>query len=391
MKTDPPSIRPTRAFAPRGERSLKPQGIGALEQRPRANGPILRVSGGADDEPEPAAPLTDAWLRALCIDLMGRPPLPKERAEWLGRQRKEFITAVLQTEECWAHWLREQLYYFMLIDQFRPVKTSLDEIPALLADRTITARYALHRIGLSSSFDQRNPGADTFVTVVMEQFCGIEVQRATRELELGKTAYDGSPGLFLGSMANNQSDVVRIAVRHKDAARHLLEREHLRLCRAALPRKARGKLTRKLHESPELFFELFEEWLHSEPYAARVEEGAPVENHVWVRMVFLDLSGKLPSSGDVEALRSALDGLGDPAPLRSAIVRMLLSSEGTRAPALSELKAVGNWVDGLFARLLGRAPSPQERTAFIAAAKAGDTGPETVLYTLMTSSEYDNP
>lgn len=322
---------------------------------------------------------------------MGRPPLPAERERWLGEPLQDFVRAVLVTEECWAHWLSEQLYYFMLIDQFRPVKTSLDEIPAMLAARSMSPRDALHRIALSTSFDQRNPGADTFVTVVMEQFCGIEVQRATRELELGKTAYDGGSGLFLGTMANSQSDVVSIAARHRDAVRHVLGREHERLCRAPLGRKGRGKLARQLHDAPELFFDIFEGWLLSDAYAQRVAEGAPVENHVWVRMVFVDLSGALPSVGDVEALRSALDGLGDPAPLRSAIVRMLLSSDGTRAPGRSAVKSVGDWVDGLFARLLGRAASARERGAFIAAAKADDSGPETVLYTLMTSPEYDLP
>ena len=353
--------------------------------------PTLTANGPVDDEVGPAAPLTDGWLRTLCIDLLGRPPVPAERKNWLGKPRRDFLKAVLATTECWTHWLSEQLYYFMLIDQFRPVKTSLDEIPGMLAERSMTPRDALHRIALSTSFDQRNPGADTFVTVVMEQFCGIEVQRAARELELGKTAYDGGSGLFLGTMAGSQSDVVRIAARHKDAARHLLGREHERLCRAPLPRKVRGKLARKLHQSPELFFSIFEEWLHSEAYEKRVLMGAPVENHVWVRMVFLDLSGKLPSSGDVEALRSALDGLGDPAPLRSAIVRMLLSSEGTRAPRRAEVKSAGGWVDGLFSRLLGRPASAEERVAFVAAAKADEAGPETVLYTLMTSAEYDRP
>lgn len=349
---------------------------------------LIQGSGG---DASGAAPLGDDWLRCLCIDLMGRPPFPAERQRWLGEPRQDFVRAVLATEECWAHWLSEQLYYFMLIDRFRPVKTSLDEIPGLLSARTMTPRDALHRIALSTSFDQRNPGADTFVTVVMEQFCGIEVQRSTRELELGKTAYDGGSGLFLGTMAKSQSDVVSIAARHKDAARHLLAREHERLCRAPLDRKGRGKLARQLHAAPELFFEIFESWLLSDAYGERVAEGAPVENHVWVRMVFVDLSGELPSVRDVESLRSALDGLGDPAPLRSAIVRMLLGSDGTRAPERSALKSAGEWVDDLFARLLGRATKGQERAAFIAAAKADDLGPETVLYTLMTSAEYDRP
>ena len=108
-------------------------------------------------------------VRALSIDLYGRPPLDGERAHWIGRPRAEFIARALASEEAWRHWLDEQLYYFMLIDRFRPVGTSLDELPELLAKRAMPPRDALHRIALSTSFDLRNPGADTFVTVVMEQ------------------------------------------------------------------------------------------------------------------------------------------------------------------------------------------------------------------------------
>ncbi len=105
----------------------------------------------------------------------------------------------------------------------------------------------------------------------------------------------------------------------------------------------------------------------------------------------MDLSGDLPNDRDVEALRSALDGLGDPAPLRSAIVRMLLSSEGTRAPRRSDVADPGVWVDEVFARLLGRAPTEDQRSAFSTVLSSGDDGPELCLYTLMTSDEYETP
>lgn len=345
-----------------------------------------------DDDPPQAELLLDGeWLRALCIDLYGRPPFEAERTRWIGQPRAALVKEALRTEEAWAHWLGEQLYYFMLIDRFRPVGTTLDELPAMLAKGAMPPRDALHRIALSTSFDLRNPGADTFVTVVMEQFCGIEVQNATRELAIGKTAYDGGSGVFLGEKASSQSDVVRVAVQHKQAARHLLEREHLRLCRAPLASKGRGKLVKTLHRDPRELASLYETWFASEAYAKRVEQGAPLENHIWVRTVFVDLSGELPGDDDVEALRSALDGLGDPAPLRSAVVRMLLASDGTRAPRRAEIGDGGGWVARTFERLLGRGPTPAERIAFRDVAVSSDEGPETVLYTLLTSPEYERP
>lgn len=342
------------------------------------------------DEDE-TPPLDGQWLRALSLDLLGRPPYAAERERWLGRPRAEYVAATLAGEEAWAHWLGEQLYYFVLIDRFRPVGTSLDELPALLARGAVSPRDALHRIALCTSFDLRNPGADTFVTVVMEQFCGIEVQRAARELEIGKGAYDGGSGVFLGEPVASQSDVVRVAVRHREAARHLLEREHQRLCRAPLPSRGAGKLVRHVHEDPMAFRQVFASWIDTEAYARRVEEGAPLENHTWVRAVFVDLSDRLPGDDDVEALRSALDGLADPAPLRSAVVRMLLATDGTRAPGRDAIGDAGGWVAATFQRLLGRAPTPEERALFREAALADDAGPETVLYTLLTSPEYERP
>ncbi|MEM6571009.1 MAG: hypothetical protein AAF957_21535 [Planctomycetota bacterium] len=342
-----------------------------------------------DDPPAgPIPALDDRWLRSLSTDLVGRPPYAAERERWLGKPRAPYVAALLATEEAWRHWLDEQLYYFMLIDSFRPVGTSLDELPPLLAKRAMTPRDALHRIALSTSFEARNPGADTFVTVVMEQLCGIEVQKSKRELEIGKAAYDGDGGLFLGSRATNQSDVVRIAATHQDAARHLAEREFERLTRSTLSKRERARTGKRLHRAPREFVEVLTEWLASDAYAQRVALGAPLSNRNWVRAIYVDLGGALPSDDATEALRSALDGLGDPVPLRSAIVRMLLDGEGTRAPRSGDIGDPGAWVDTTFSRLLGRAPTADERAAFVGAASTGADGPEIVLYTLVTSEEY---
>ena len=315
-----------------------------------------------DDEASTAAPalLDEGALRSVAIDLVGRPPTAEERERWVGEPRADLVAALLATEEAWDHWLGEQ------------------------------PRDALHRIALSTSFDLRNPGADTFVTVVMEQFCGIEVQESRRELELGKRAYDGERARFLGEEASTQSDVVRIAARHGDAAEHFVAREHERLTGRPVPKRDLKRVARRVHREPKEAFDLYPEWLASEAYGARIRDGRPVPNHTWVRMIHHDLGRPAPSDEDVESLRSALDGLGDPAPLRSAILRMALAAKDADVPTVTNQAEAEVFVKGAFQRLLGRPPTPDEARAFRAAALEED-GPRTILYVLMTSEEYERP
>ena len=336
----------------------------------------------------PPALLSARWLRALFHDLYGRSPLKKEREFWLGKSLDEFLQPALADEAVWRQWLESQLYYFMLIDRFEPVGTGLDRLPSLLSSRGISPRDALHRIALSTSFELRNPGADTFVTVVMEQFCGIEVQRSQKELELGKAAYDGGTATFLGSKASSQSDVIEIAVRHRRAAQHLVSREFERICHAPCPKKDSKTWAKGVWKKPLSMFELYREWFASDAYAERVARGAPLSNRAWVRSVFVDLGDRVAPDEEVEPLRGALDSLGDPAPLRSLIVRMLLDAEGTKAPRGPAVGEPDKWVKATFARLLGRPPADDELSEFVAVCSDGSNGPELVLYALLTSQEY---
>jgi hypothetical protein len=330
------------------------------------------------------------WLRALFHDLYGRAPLKKERESWSGKTLQEFLGAALSDELVWRQWLDEQLYYFMLIDRFEPVGTGLDKLPGQLSARRVSPRDALHRIALSTSFELRNPGADTFVTVVMEQFCGMEVQRSTQELKLGKAAYDGASATFLGSKASSQSDVIQVAVRHKRGARHFVAREFERLCRVPCPKKESLAWSKDIWKKPKAMFDLYAEWLSSPAYAERVERGAPLSNRAWVRSIYVDLGDMAAPEDEVEALRGALDSLGDPAPLRSLIVRMLLDAEGTKAPRGSTIGHAGEWVEGMFVRLLGREPTSDELEQFSGVCRDGSDGPELVLYALLTSMEYQS-
>ena len=93
----------------------------------------------------------------MFLDLVGRPPYAEERSHWLGKARHDLCDALIGSEAFWRHWYEEQLYYFLLIDNFRPGSERMRGIPAALSAGVLDARDAIHRIALSSSFDQRNP------------------------------------------------------------------------------------------------------------------------------------------------------------------------------------------------------------------------------------------
>jgi hypothetical protein len=346
--------------------------------------------GQGDDRTRgtPSWPLDPGLLRTLYLDLLGRPPLSAERALWAGSRAHEWIEATLGSEESWEAWLSEQLWYFLLVDNFRPANEAVVEIPRKLAEGRLNVREALHRIALSPSFDLRNPGADTFVTVVMEQLGGMTVQKNTSELEIGKVAYDGGQGLFLGERASSQSDVVRIVIESKGAARHFLTREHRRFTRRDPDKRELADMVRDFDKDPRVYIQQVRGWLFSTAYQQRLTEDAPVSNRLFVRSLFVDLFDRLPKPDEAEPLRRALDGLADSRPLRSVLVRILLDSGRAGLPAKQEIPDATQWIAERFRRLLGREPTQDELAGFARAFQEPDCRPETILYALLSSTEY---
>ncbi|MSR63672.1 MAG: hypothetical protein EXS08_14670 [Planctomycetes bacterium] len=327
-------------------------------------------------------------LRRVHLDLLGRPPYATEVTEWLGKERAALVDRTLSGEEYWGNWLEEQLYYFLLIDNFRPLTEGVQEIPALVVHRSLSAREALHRICLSSSFDRRNPGPDTFVTVVMEQLLGLTVQKTTQELEIGKRLYDGRSGHFLGRTGSSQADVVHIAVADDRALVHFLSREHERLLRA-LP--APGDLARwnaSLKEDEFSLPSILREWFTSSTYDRRLATRRPEPNRLFIRALFVDLFGRLPVDDEAQRIRSALDGLADPTPLRSLVARLILDSGKAPVPDRSGIQDPAAWVRGSFERLLGRTPGVNELAVFLDAMGDADCRPATVLYAIVSHPEY---
>ena len=336
----------------------------------------------------PAHVLDARRLRAVTMDMLGRPPFEAERERWLGRGLYELCDALLEDGEIWSHWYEEQLYYFLLIDNFRPASARVASIPMDLHQGRADVRDAIWRISLSPAFDARNPGADTFVTVVMEQLDGMAVQKNARELEIGKAIYDGTPGLFLKSRGENQSDVVRIAIENERFATTFLAREYARIVRAAPGRGALARWAQAFRKDPFVYADLLREWLASPAYAARLEQRRVQPNRLFVRSLFVDLLGRLPSIEEEARMRNALDGLSDSGPLRSVLARLLIDSGAAVIPAREEIVDPTSWVAGLFERLLGRSAEDGEQAVFVKSFHDPDCKPGTVVYAIVSHPEY---
>jgi hypothetical protein len=335
-----------------------------------------------------SSPLDPGSLRALFLDLVGRPPLAGERERWLGKERPELLADLIGSEAFWQAWLEEQLYYFLLIDHFRPTTDGVQNLPAELAAGRLGVREALHRTCLSSSFDRRNPGPDTFVTVVMEQLLGITVQKSTRELDVGKKLYDGGKGKFLGQPGSSQADVVHIAIGDPRSLRHLLSREHERILRESPSAAELSRDVTRLEEDELSYPSILRAWFLSEAYERRLGRRVPMPNRLFVRAFFVDLFDRVPDQTETQRIRSALDGLADSVPLRSIIARSVLESGKAPVPGRKEIEDPGAWIDGLFERLLGRAPSSTERAVFLESFAEPECRPEMVLFAIFSHPQY---
>jgi hypothetical protein len=336
----------------------------------------------------PVPGLDSGTLRAACLDLYGRPPLEGERQTWLGKARHAWVDGALANAESWRFWLEEQLYYFLLIDNFRPESERVESIPDALAQGRLNVRDAIHRVALSPSFDQRNPGADTFVTVVMEQLVGMRVQKHVRELEIGKAIYDGRPGSFLGKTGSTQADIVRIAIEDRSFAQTFLAREHRRILGADPEPKALAEWVRQFQRDAGEYRSILRGWLLSPEWDARRASKLDVPNRIWVRMLYVDLLGRLPDEDEARRLRSALDGLSDAGPLRAVFARILIDSGQVHVAGPNTSTDRARWVSELFERLLGRAPRESELAAFVETMKDPACSAELVLRAIVTHPEY---
>jgi hypothetical protein len=361
-----------------------------------AHAPAPRTTtGGIETPPSLADRTLDTrrlrLIRRLFLDLRWRSPRLEEIAAWHDRPHDEMVRAFLRDEETWAAWYEAQLYYFLLLDSFRPKEGPLTTIPARLATGELTVPRALEEIVRSQYFNARNPGNDTFVTVVLEQCLGLTVQEKKNlpTLEAGKKMYDGYKAKVFKEEGDSQADFVRIVFRQRDLYRHLLRRAWKDLHGADVDPKRLEEWAASCSERPAGFQGLLEEWLTGPAYVEGAERPRTKAEIPYVRALFLDTLDRLPDYDELRNVRNAFLSLADPTPLRLVMGRVLLESGQARVPASAVDPA--RFVEEQFVRLLARPPTGKERAAFVDALRNDrQVTPRLVLLTLISSPEYQN-
>jgi hypothetical protein len=331
---------------------------------------------------------TRAYVRRVCHDALQRAPSPDEATALLALPDAQIARHLLGTEEAMRMWLEEELQYSLLLDNFRPRTPAVEGLPEALRKGRATVHAATAELLLSPAFSLRNPGNDTFVTVVLEQCLGMTVQdrRNAAVLEAGKQCYDGKRTTFLGEIGGSQADVVRIVLRQRGFTKHLLDRHHRRLFLAPLPEKDSATVDR-LHADHTAFFPILAEWLASERYLALVPKPRVRSERQFVRSLYIDLLGREPTRDELRNMRNALQAMADATPLRAVMAKVILDSGKARLPELQR-GAESAFVTACFQRYLGREPGPEELTAFLAVLEDADATAAHVVRALLASPEY---
>jgi len=332
----------------------------------------------------------DRHVRAVYLDLLGRTPREDELLMARRVGAAELVDELVGSLEFWENWYEEELYYFLLLDNLRPEDPGpRKRLSDRLAKGELSVVDAVRAITSSSAFHRANPGNDTFVTVVLEQLLGMEVQRNTSQLEAGKRMYDGQRASLWGEEGNNQSDVVRIAVGHEDFAPHFLSRQYRRFVGEELERRPLKACAERFAADPRVFVQLVREWLLSPEYAARLAGLRAKSDRQFIRGLYVDLTDAPPELATMQRHRTALAAVGDAGPLRSVIARVLLDKVGGGLPPRGELPA-DDLVQRCFRRFLGREPSEDEREVIAGVYTQCECSPDMVVLSLVTHPEYQH-
>lgn len=330
---------------------------------------------------------TRRFVRKVYMDCFGRGPTELEVLIASGQDRKAFVEAMTRSLEFYQNWYENELFYFLLLDNFRPSTPMLVAIPSRLQNGQISVRDALQEIVISQYFNSRNPGPDTFVTVVFEQLLGMKVQSNVALLEAGKKMYDGYEAQIFGVTGKNQSDVVKIAMRQPEFFSLYVRRLYGRLVGRAPSEGTLKESVERLEKTPYAFSDMVRDWILSEDYAATMEELRPKTDEMYIRTLYVDLLGRQPNFEETRKLRNALLALSDKQPLRNVLAKIILDSNLVSIPTKQQVDK-SQWVTEQFQKLLGRNPTGQELESFVSVLNdpAGTT--KLVIHAILTSAEY---
>jgi hypothetical protein len=326
------------------------------------------------------------FVRRVCFDLLGRSPKDQELLAAEQQTAETFVRPLCRTRDAFEWWYEEELYYFLLLDNFRPRTPLTEALPDRLSKSELTIRDAVQEIVISTGFTGRNPGPDTFVTVVLEQLLGITVQKDKSLLEAGKKMYDGYKSRVFGKEGQSQSDLVALCLREPLFATHYVGRHLRRLLRRDPTPKEIEPYATRFRDKPGEFPEVMAEILLSPAYADALLKPRSKNDHQFLRGLYVDVLGRLPDAQELRNLRNALQSLADTTPIRLVLVRMVLDSGKAKLPGADLAPAEAT--RALFRRLLGRAPSQKEQDTYAGMLTRKECTLAQAARALLTSPDY---
>lgn len=333
------------------------------------------------------APSRDREIRALYLDLLGRTPTAIERMMASALPRERLIDELVSSLEFEENLYQLELYYYLLLDNFHPRTPQLEALPSRLRNGETHWLEATREIVISQYFNARNPGNDTFVTVLLEQLLGITVQDETRLLEAGKRMYDGYKSTLFSTTGSSQSDLVGIVLAQPAFASRFLSRHYERWFGVPPPATELAVWAESFRADPSGYRDRVREWFAGDAYLAAVSSLRAKTDFMWIRGVFVDLLGRKPTFEEFRNFRNAVQSLADSRPLRSVLAKVILDSGQVPLPSPEKLDTrafVTEWFD----RLLCRAPRENELAAFSKALTDSSLPPSAVLQAILSSAEY---
>ncbi|MEK7469045.1 MAG: FHA domain-containing protein [Planctomycetota bacterium] len=325
------------------------------------------------------------YTRDVHFDLLGRSPTEDDVQRAAAETRAGTVDRLLRSVECFETWYEEEVYYFLLLDNFRPATDRMVSIPKKLSAGAMTIPDAIHEIVICQYFNHRNPGNDTYVTVILEQLLGMVVQDQPMLLKVGKQMYDGYEGKLFGETGRNQADLVSIVMKQKRFHELVLERLHKRIAGAAIRPNVLANNVERVVADPKAFHEVMKEWMLDDAYIARASKLRKKSDHQFIRGLYTDLLGRRATYDEFRLFRNALQALADPTPIRSVLAKVMVDSEQVKAGKVGDS---GQWVKDLYARMLGRMPNEKELAVFAPVVKDGK--PKLAIQAIVDSEEYQH-
>ena len=383
------------------------------------------VLAPADRAPSDRAPAMSPedlrLLRRIAFDAVNRSPTADELvlAPFLGPEG--FARELVPSYAFADAWYEATLVRLGLTGLFAPKPNdadhaSLASVPARLANAEIDERRALGEIAKSAAWARRNDDSRDFAFALFEEFLGrppadVAPSGVKSELAAAREMYDGIPRSLFGETGGGAGDLVDIvlglAARRPDYAANRVgatapDPDELARAQVSLlwrrlvpsgPAIAAGThaaWTRRLVDEPGAMPEIVREILASPEYRAAAATPRPKSVRQLIRGLHVDVLARGPDAASVAAIEEAIVAFGDPAPVVDQVVRHVVraAEAAHAAPPLQGLE-IDTWIDGAFARMLGREPTTAERDAFRTFLESSPHASTSLaLEALLTSREY---